>query len=152
MATQTLISVEEFLDMPEREGVRLELDEGRIIEMPAPSPLHCALQAQFSYWFSAWVARTSADCWVLSNPGFLLETATVRIPDVCVIRKSSFASMQRVRGAIRGAPELAVAIVSPHQDAADLDLKIRQYLNAGASAVWAVYPKTRHVLVYRRSG
>ena len=96
--------------------------------------------------------RTGADYYVLNNAGFLLETATVRIPDVSVVRKSSLASMERVRGALRGAPELAIEIVSEHEEAADLDLKIRQYLKAGAGAVWATYPKTRHVLVYRRSG
>ena len=152
MATQTLISVEEFLDLPEREGVRLELVEGQVIEMPAASPLHGALQSRFSYWFEAWISGTGADYYALSNTGFALETATVRIPDVSVIRKSSLASMERVRGALRGAPELAIEIVSPHENATDLDLKIRQYLKAGAVAVWAVYPKTRHVLVHRRSG
>ena len=152
MATQTLISVEEFLDLPEREGVRLELAEGQVIEMPAASPLHGALQSRFSYWFEAWISGTGADYYALSNTGFALETATVRIPDVSVIRKSSLASMERVRGALRGAPELAIEIVSPYENATDLDLKIRQYLNAGAVAVWAVYPKTRHVLIHRRSG
>jgi Uma2 family endonuclease len=152
MATQTLISVEEFLDLPERDGVRLELVEGQVIEMPAPSPLHCALQAEISHWFLTWTDRTGADYYILTNAGFALETTTVRIPDVSVIRKSSLASMERVRGALRGAPEPAIEIVSPHENATDLDLKIRQYLNAGAVAVWAVYPRTRHVLVYRRSG
>ena len=152
MATQTLISVEEFLDLPERDGVRLELVEGQVIEMPAPGLLHCALQPEFCFWLLTWVDRTGADYYVLGNTGFVLETATVRAPDVSVIRKSSLASMERVRGALRGAPELAIEIVSPHENATDLDLKIRQYLNAGAVAVWAVYPKTRHVLVHRRSG
>lgn len=152
MATQTLISVEEFLDLPERDGVRLELIEGQVIEMPAASPLHGALQVRLSQWLGAWSDRTGTDYYVLSNTGFALETATVRVPDVSVIRKSSLASRERVRGALRGAPELAIEIVSSHENATDLDLKIRQYLNAGAAAVWAVYPKTRHVLVYRRSG
>jgi len=152
MATQTLISLEEFLDLPERDGVRLELVEGQVIEMPAASPLHCALQARFSHLFLTWTGPTGADYYVLSNAGFALETSTVGIPDISVIRKSSLASMERVRGALRGAPELAIEIVSPHENATDLDLKIRLYLNAGSSAVWAVYPKTRHVLVYRRSG
>jgi len=152
MATQTLISVEEFLDLPEREGVRLELYEGKIIEMASASPLHCALQARFSQWCGTWIDRTGADFYVFVNLGFALETATVRIPDVSLVRKSSFASIERVRGALRGAPELAIEVVSEHEDAEDLDLKVRQYLNAGAFAVWAVYPKTRHVLVYRRSG
>lgn len=152
MTTQTLVSVEEFLDLPEREGARLELSEGRIVEMASASPLHCALQSRFSHWFEAWIDRTRADFYAFVNLGFVLETATVRLPDVSLVRKSSYASMERVRGALRGAPGLAIEVVSEHEEAEDLDLKIRQYLNAGATAVWAVYPKTRHVLAYRRSG
>jgi Uma2 family endonuclease len=152
MTTQTLVSAEEFLDLPEREGVRLELSEGRIVEMASASPLHCALQSRFSHWFEAWIDQFRANFYAFVNLGFVLETATVRIPDVSLVRKSSFASMERVRGVLRGAPELAIEVVSEHEEAADLDLKIRQYLNAGATAVWAVYPKTRHVLAYRRSG
>ncbi len=152
MAAQTLISVEEFLDLPAREGARLELTEGRIIEMPSPSPLHCAMQSRLSHRLETWIERTGADFYAFTNLGFVLETATARVPDVSLVRKSSFASMTRVRGALRGAPDLAVEIVSEHEPAEDLDLKIRQYLNAGAAAVWTIYPKTRHVLAYRRSG
>jgi len=152
MATQALVSVVEFLDLPEREGVRLELDEGRVIEMPSGSMQHGALQGAFCGWFRNWIARTGAGFYAAVHVAFLLETASVRIPDACLVRKSSYAAMERVKGALRGAPELAVEIVSEHEDAADLDLKIRQYLNAGAAAVWAVYPKTRHALAYRRSG
>jgi Uma2 family endonuclease len=34
----------------------------------------------------------------------------------------------------------------------ELDRKVRQYLQAGAVAVWLIYCETRHVLVYRRLG
>ena len=40
MATQTLLTVEQFLELPDREGVRRELDEGRLIETPRASFLH----------------------------------------------------------------------------------------------------------------
>lgn len=37
MATQTLLTLEQFLELPEQEGLRRELDEGRVIEMSPPS-------------------------------------------------------------------------------------------------------------------
>ena len=152
MATQTLLTPDQFLELPDQEGLRRELDEGRVIEMPAASFLHGVLQTRLATPLQLWTERTGADFYVAQNVGFLLETATVRIPDVCLVRKSSFASLERVRGALRGAPDLAIEIVSEHESAADLDRKIHQYLKAGAAAVWAVYPETRHVLGYRRSG
>ena len=36
--------------------------------------------------------------------------------------------------------------------AIEMDRKVRQYLQAGAVAVWLIYSETRHVPVYRRSG
>ena len=47
-----------------------------------------------------------------------------------------------------GAPELAVEIVSPSDNAEDLQVKIDQYLAAGAKQVWILYPKTRRVHVF----
>ena len=40
MATQTLLTLEQFLDLPAEEGQRRELDEGLVIEMAPPARLH----------------------------------------------------------------------------------------------------------------
>jgi Uma2 family endonuclease len=45
------------------------------------------------------------------------------------------------------APDLVIEIVSKNDRADDLMLKVSQYLEAGAQAVWLIYPKTR--LAYR---
>jgi Uma2 family endonuclease len=76
---------------------------------------------------------------------------TVRQPDVSYLRP------ERVARAVEsfyfeGAPELAVEVVSPGDSAADLHLKTRQYLEAGAKEVWIAYPSTRSVQVYQRGG
>jgi Uma2 family endonuclease len=47
-----------------------------------------------------------------------------------------------------GAPELAVEVVPP-DSAEDLEIKVKQYLNAGAEQVWVLYPKTRDVWRWR---
>ena len=40
MATQTLLTVEQFLDLPDEEGKIRELDEGRLVEMAPPNLVH----------------------------------------------------------------------------------------------------------------
>lgn len=45
------------------------------------------------------------------------------------------------------APDLVIEIVSKNDRAADLLLKVSQYLAAGVEAVWLLYPSTR--LTYR---
>jgi Uma2 family endonuclease len=41
------------------------------------------------------------------------------------------------------APDLVIEIVSKNDLAADLMLKVTKYLQAGAQAVWLIYPSTR---------
>jgi Uma2 family endonuclease len=48
----------------------------------------------------------------------------------------------------QGAPDLAVEIVSPGDDASDLRQKIQQYLDNGTAIVWVIYPRSLRVEVH----
>lgn len=152
MATQTLLTYEEYRNLPEQEGVVRELDEGRLIEMAHPSFEHGAAQGRVAHFLHSHIEETSADLLVSQNTGFLLAPDVERAPDICVLRRAAFAAMERVRGVLRGCPDLAVEVVSESDSAADIDRKLEQYLRAGATAVWVLYPDTHNVLVRRRSG
>jgi Uma2 family endonuclease len=69
----------------------------------------------------------------------------VRAPDVSFVRKSR---LQDADEYFLGGPDLAVEIVSPGDDAADLREKIQQYLDAGTSLVWVIYPRTKQIEVH----
>ncbi len=152
MATQTLTTFDEFLALPEQEGVVRELDEGVVIEMPGASLPHGVVQVTAGRLLESHVIQTGAQFHVSANTPFRLAPDTVRIPDVCLVRISSYRAMDMVRGVPRGAPDLAVEVVSPNDNAADLDRKVEQFLLAGTTAVWVLYSATRHVLIHRRSG
>ena len=47
------------------------------------------------------------------------------------------------------APDLAVEVASPSQDAADVAAKARVYLNAGTRLVWVVWPHGPQIDVWR---
>src|SRR5713226_7613986 len=98
MATQTLMTFEQYADLPEREGVFYELDEGRLIEMPNPSWLHGALQAHVAHLLSVGIERTGADLIVLTHAGFQLAPDTDRAPDVSLVPKSTLPTREVVRG------------------------------------------------------
>jgi len=152
MSTQSLITFEQFMDLPEQDAVRRELDEGRLIEMPNPGAMHSVVQGKTFSRLQIHCDRTGADFHVLQNVDFRLGPDITRAPDVCLVRKPAYAAMQKVRGALVGAPDLAVEVVSPSDTAEDIDRKIEQYLAAGAAAVWVFYPETRHIRMDRRSG
>jgi len=48
------------------------------------------------------------------------------------------------------APDLAVEVASPSQNADDLAAKVRIYLRGGARLVWVVWPQARHIDVWRQ--
>ncbi|HYM13121.1 MAG TPA: Uma2 family endonuclease [Bryobacterales bacterium] len=156
MATQTLqtlMTFEQYADLPEQEGVFRELDEGRVIETSHRSLLHGAVQANVAHILGNHLDQTGADFILTQNAGFLLGPDTDRAPDVSLVRKSTLAGREVVKGgSLRGAPDLAVEVVSPTDMAEDLDRKTEQYLRAGTTAVWIVYPETKHVIIHRRSG
>ncbi|MBP1606381.1 MAG: hypothetical protein H6Q08_1755, partial [Acidobacteria bacterium] len=51
-----------------------------------------------------------------------------------------------------GAPDLAVEVLSPGERTREVDTKVREYLDCGATAVWVVRPRTRTVTVHHRGG
>ena len=55
-------------------------------------------------------------------------------------------------GWYEGSPELVAEVVSPSDNAGDVDRRVQQCLSAGASAVWVFYPETRHVMAYHHDG
>lgn len=85
------------------------------------------------------------------DAGFLLdpnpEAATVRGADVAVNRRADIGENPPL-GWFPGAPMLAVEVVSPSNTAKDMQLKLKQYLEAGALEVWLVYPDTPSLYVY----
>ncbi len=151
--TQTLLTYEQFADLPEQEGVIQELDEGVLIEIPSPSPEHGVIQGTTFSFLTNYREQTGADLLILLGAGFLLTPKTARAPDVSVVRRSAFKAMERVKGgARRGAPDLAIEIVSEHDTASGIGRKVKQYLNAGATAVWLLHQEPAHLIVHRRSG
>jgi Uma2 family endonuclease len=153
MATQTLLTLEQFLELPEQEGLRRELDEGRVIEMSPPSYVHARVVARVAHLLEAWAEQAEGNWQVALGSGFVLEPATMRIPDVFLTRKEAVDSLPVLKGAaLQGAPELSVEVVSPSDTAYRLDRSIHQYLKAGTRVVWVIYPESRRVVVHRNEG
>jgi len=152
MATQTLLTYEQYRDLPEVEGISRELDEGQVIEMARASFLHGMTQGRVFQSLANFADRTGADFLISLDTSFLLAPDTERAPDVCAVRRPSYEAMERVRGVLRGCPDLAAEVISESDTALNIDRKISQYLRAGATAVWTFYPDTRHILVRRQSG
>ena len=150
MATNTLLTVEQFDQLPIREGILYELSEGEVVTMTEPMPRPNLVRDNIAAALRDFAhARRLGS--VLVENGYQLAPETVRIPDV------SFIPVDRMREVdldkrIQGAPALAIEVVSPSDLAEELKQKVKQYLDAGAKAVWVFYAKTREVEVFRAGG
>jgi Uma2 family endonuclease len=147
MSTKVLMSVEEFMRLPD-DGMRHELNEGVLAAMPPPPIIHSRIAARI-YSSLLKFAESEGAGQALFEAGFRLKPDVVRRPDIAVVRADRIAATG-AHEYIEGAPDLAVEVASPANSPEDLEEKVAQYLAHGARYVWVVYPRTRRVHVYER--
>lgn len=75
----------------------------------------------------------------------------VRKPDVSFISQARLPA-ELPDGHSPIAPDLAIEVISPNDEAEDIENRLSELLAAGTSLFWIVYPKTRSVWVLRQDG
>lgn len=146
MATKTLMTVKDFATLDEPEGLRYELSNGELIVTPSPTYSHNAIRDRFNAKLRAFVEPRNLGG-VTSETDMKLTGEVVRRPDVAFIRADRLEGVDLDESPLPVSPSLVIEIVSKNDRADDLLLKVSQYLEAGAQAVWLMYPNTR--LAYR---
>ncbi len=147
-ATTTLITVEEFLKLPEVEGERLELVNGEVISMPLSGQPHEVTKSNLIMLLAPW-AVLNPGLRVFCEAACQVDEANCLSPDISLISSSGI--VPGARGVFQTAPELAIEVVSS-EAAARLERKIRLYLAHGAKSVWAIYPQERMVRSHYAAG
>jgi len=150
MATKTLLTIEQFDQLPIREGILYELNEGEVVTMTEPRPRHNLVRDNIAAALRDFVHPRHLGT-VFLETGYQLSHETVRIPDVSLVLADRMREID-LDSRIQGAPALAIEVVSPTDLAEDLTQKVKQYLAAGSKAVWVFYPKTREVQVFHADG
>jgi Uma2 family endonuclease len=70
---------------------------------------------------------------------------TKRRPDLAFV---AVERLQKTKGYIYGAPDLAIEIISPSERPNDIRKKLAEYLMFGVRQVWQVYPELREIVVH----
>ncbi len=152
-----LISADMFLEYVDQIEDRLvELVEGVVVDMPRPGWEHGEILMLVASQIYSHVREHDLGRVAVGDTGFVLERRedgkdTVRGLDLAFINKAK-ASESVSSGWTTVAPDLAVEVISPSNEAADIQLKVLQLLNAGTSLVWIVYPGTKTVAAHTASG
>ena len=144
-----LLTADEYSRAPD-DGLRHTLQAGLLIAEPQPFPRHAQIQARLAHVLTEFVDARGLGV-VLTDGGFLLSRNpdTVRGPDVSFVRADRFNAEEAGRGYFRGAPDLAIEILSPSNRPGETHAKVADYLAAGARLVWVIDPAQRIVSVYR---
>lgn len=148
MTIRTLMTIEQYDALPEMEGVKYELNEGELLTVsPSPRLVHNRVRDEIGFRLREFLrSRQLGEATMETD--FKLTEGTIRIPDVAFVRADRLAGIDP-RQRLEGAPDLAVEVASPRDNADDLVLKAQQYLAAGARAVWIIYPEARLVYIYK---
>lgn len=153
------ISADDFLlivEHPEYEDRIVELVEGEIVDMPLPNPIHAAILGTLSAEIINFVRKRDLGRVLVGDAPFVLERNaegrdTLRGLDIAYISAERFPG-KLPRSPLHVAPDLAVEIISPSNKAEDIEKKIEQFLDAGTTLIWIVYPDLRSIAVHMHDG
>ena len=146
MGTTTLLSFEEFEQLPSEPG-KMELLDGELIHLPPAKFKHTKLAYRLCDLLKPIVAASGSSAGlgeVCHEMGYKIGQKAWLQPDVSI---SYF--NQSCADYLEGAPALAVEIISEANRAEDMDRKVKAYLANRGAEVWVVYPKTQSVWVFR---
>ena len=148
MATKTLLTVEEFLRLPEPFDTSHELVEGELITVSPTMPEHNDVRDTLLVALRNFLAGKGLGR-VWSEQAFHLFGDTVRIPDIAFVRAGRSIDPRRLP---EGAPDLAIEVISPTNTPREIDQRVSDFFAAGSTRVWLVYPEHREVYVHGLSG
>jgi Uma2 family endonuclease len=147
-ATTTLVTVPEFMQLPESEGEHVELINGEVVRMPWGQIPHAVVKKNLTKILVLWLAQNSR-AELFAETMYAVNENNALIPDLSVLFPGRIAPGSK--GWIRGAPELAIEVVSS-EPAAHLEDKIELSFAHGSKSVWVVYPQQRVVRIFDING
>jgi Uma2 family endonuclease len=147
-ATTTLVTVREFLELPEVEGERMELIGGEVVTMGYGKPPHEIVKSNLNRILVLWLAQNPI-AKVFPESMFQVDDQNALIPDLSVVFSGHGSPVAKEWW--QAAPGIAVEVVSS-ETAARLEQKVDLYLANGGKSVWAAFPESRIVRIFDASG
>lgn len=129
--------------------VKYELDDGRLVVMPAPGDVHAAVSSNVAAhlkiqgeWKGHGKARDAVSVILRQNPDRVVGT------DACFIANASLPQKLSSEGFLETVPDLVVEVRSKNDAIVELERKAGEYLAAGAKLVWVI-DRLRSLAVYQ---
>jgi Uma2 family endonuclease len=154
MSVKTLLTAEDFLQMPEVPGKRFELVRGELVEMPGATALHGDVADLFREAIKSFVRRRKLGRVYGDGVGYIVarDRDVVRVPDASFVAQHRIPETGVPDTFWPFAPDLAVEVVSTGDRVEKVLEKVREYLAAGSRLVWVAWPRTRRVTAHGADG
>jgi Uma2 family endonuclease len=153
MPATALLTSEQYLALPDEfdesgNHVKDELIGGEVVRMPPASRIHDLIKNRINRILVRYLdAHPQLGLDTLVEIGAEVSKQDVFIPDVSV---SSIQRLSVDGRVVRGAPELAIEVVSPYDKGKHLKRKVDAYLQCGSKTVWVINPNAKSVTVYSK--
>ena len=155
MATKARLTADDLWKLGEGD-TRRELVDGEVREMAPVGGVHGEITGRIYQGLVEYVQRRGGGKVLVGDVGFVLQLPhdpeRVRAPDVAFVATARLPEGRLPEGFLRGAPDLAVELLSPSDNLVDVQQKVRDYLEAGARLVWVIAPEARTATIHRADG
>jgi Uma2 family endonuclease len=148
--TIQLMTAEELLRLP-RGRFRYELVKGELITMSPAGSEHGVVIMNLAAPLAQHVKANNLGVVFGAETGFKIaeNPDTVLAPDIAFICRERIPESGIPKEYWRGAPDLAVEVLSPGDAPRKVEEKVAVWLSAGAKLVWTVNPKRKTVTIHR---
>ena len=137
-------SIADIYALPE--DAKVELIDGKLYDMAAPSMVHAMLASFLQGKISSYIEAQKGSCIVVQNAALIMEQDAENyfIPDLMVV-----CDRDKVKNLwVKGAPDWIIEIVSKQSEKNDYRIKLAKYLQMGVREYWIVDPARKKVVVY----
>ena len=150
----TCLTAEEFARLPETEGVRAELVEGCVVEMPPAGVPRNEIAFHIAFLIYQFVRQHRLGWASGDGTGYVIfgERESVLVPDASFVAAERIAAEGKPETYWPFAPDLSVEVVSPNDSAAAIHDKVWRYLEAGTRLVWVIWPERRQITEFGVAG
>jgi Uma2 family endonuclease len=147
-ATTKLLSVEEYLNIPDPPGARYELHHGELVEVPFPKFRHAHVQRRIQKLVEPYAAgfEILVECAFRPMPQHEMWGADVAAISLARYRQTD------LDGYIEGSPELVIEVLSPSNTVSEMQDKQDTCFRGGCLEFWTVDTKRQTVCIVTSKG
>src|ERR1035438_9763440 len=150
MSTKTLMTVEQFLQLPDEESRRYELWQGELIEVGETIFSHNWIRDKLLVCISNFLMSVKLGGEVLVETGIRFDSTTLARPDLCYWDAEHLARIDPDHSPVEIVPQLLVEVVSPSNSLRTLFRNAEYYLRNGVQVVWVVDRKPFEIHVFEK--